>query len=212
MLMSLCKSRISIQRQTSELFTPQAAAASISVYRNPPVNATIQVERTGNVAGVFTIEGSIVEYDANNEPSTVSVTDTLTFVEYQKVGVTVKEFTYVSKVYCSAPLVSAGSVITCTFVGNDGGTIAGNRSITSDYPAQFVRTKHTDFPIDRLGSFEKEKPDLLLPYTTSFTPQPADIVINDFTDEKFIVEGTPLIEQVGISQYWRLSLARDKNL
>ena len=62
------------------------------------------------------------------------------------------------------------------------------------------------------GSFEKEKPDLLVPYTSSFTPQPTDVVINDFTSEKFIIEGTPLIEQIGIDQYWRLSLARDKNL
>ena len=212
MLMSLCKSRISIQRQTSELFTPQAAAASISVYRSPAMNATVQVERTGNVAGVFTITGTITEYDANNEPSSVVVTDTLTFVEYQQVGVTVKEFTAISSVACSAPLVSAGSVVTCTFVGNDGGTIFNKYSVTSNYPAQFVRTKHTNLPIDRLGSFEKEKPDLLLPYTTAFTPQPTDVVINDFTDEKFIIEGTPLVEQIGIDQYWRLSLARDKNL
>lgn len=212
MLMSVCKSRITIQRQTSELFTPQAAAVSISVSRTPAFNATVQVERTGNTAGIFTITGTITQYDANNEPSSVSVTDTLSFSEYQKVGVTVKEFTVISSVACSAPLVSAGSVVTCTFVGNDGGTIFNKYSVISDYPAQFVRTKQTNLPIDRLGSFEKEKPDLLVPYTTTFAPQPTDVVVNDFTGEKFIIEGSPLIEQVGIDQYWRLSLARDKNL
>lgn len=210
--MSVCKSRISIKRQTSELFTPQVAAATIAVSRTPAIKATVQVDRVGNVAGDFTIVGTVVEYDANNQPTSVAVSDTLSFSAYQRIGVTVKEYDNVTSVACSAPLVSAGVSVTCNYVGNDGGTIFFQYSVTTDYPAQFIRTKQTNLPIDRLGSFEKEKPDLLVPYTSSFTPQPTDVVINDFTSEKFIIEGTPLIEQIGIDQYWRLSLARDKNL
>ena len=213
MLMSLCKSRVSIKRQTSELFDSQAAAASIAVSRTPDSNATVQVKKEGTAtAGTVTITGTITEYDANNTPSSSAVSDVLEMSAYQKIGVTVKEYGAVSAVEFSAALVSAGVTVTCNYVGNDGGTIDSQYSVVTDYPAQFVRTKTTNFPVERFGSFEKEKPELLIPYTTSFTPQPTDVVINDYTTEKFIVEGTPLIEQVGIDQYWRVSLARDKNL
>ena len=40
----------------------------------------------------------------------------------------------------------------------------------------------------------------------------ADVVTNDYTSEKYLVVGDPLIEQIGISQYWRLIVSRDDNL
>ena len=213
MLMSLCQSRITIKRQTSELFASQVAEATISVSRNPDTTATVQVLKEGTAtAGTLTVVGTLTEYDADNVPSDTAVSETLSLAAYQKRLVTVSGFDTVTSVACSAGLVSAGVTVTCNYIGNDGGSIDSQYSVVTDYPGQFVRSRTTDLPVDRFGSFEKEKPDLLLPYTTSFTPQPTDVVINDFTTEKFIVEGTPLVEQVGISQYWRISVAMDKNL
>ena len=212
MLMSICQSRITIKRQTSELFDSQVAAATIAVSRNPSTSSTVQVKKEGTAtAGTFTITGTLVEYDVNNVPSSTAVSETLTLSAYQKISVTLNEYDTVTSVACSAGLVSAGVTVTCNYFGNDGGSIESQISITSDFPAQFVR-KESSFPVERFGSFEKEKPDLLIPYDTSFTPKVADVVINDFTSEKFMIDGTPLIQQVGIGQYWRISLARDKNL
>ena len=213
MLMSICQSRISLKRQTSELFTPVAASASIAVSRNPETTATVQILKEGTAtAGTFTITGTITEYDSDNVPSSTAVSETLSLSAYQKIAVTLKEYDTVTSVACSAPLVSAGVTVTCNYVGNDGGSIESQYSVVTDFPAQFVRTKSNQFPVERFGSFEKEKPELLIPYDTAFTPKPSDVVVNDFTGEKFIVEGSPLIQQVGIGQYWRIWLARDKNL
>lgn len=212
MLMSICQSRVTIKRQTSELFDSQVAAATIAVSRNPSTSSTVQVKKEGTAtAGTFTITGTLVEYDVNNVPSSTAVSETLTLSAYQKISVTLNEYDTVTSVACSTGLVSAGVTVTCNYFGNDGGSIESQISITSDFPAQFVR-KESSFPVERFGSFEKEKPDLLIPYDTSFTPKVADVVINDFTSEKFMIDGTPLIQQVGIGQYWRISLARDKNL
>lgn len=212
MLMSICKSRITIKRQTSELFDSQVAASSIAVSRNPTTTSTVQVKKSGlNTAGTFTIIGTVVEYDSNNVPSNTAVSETLTLSAYQKILVTVNKYDTVTSVDCSAGLVTAGVTVTCNYIGNDGGSIESQYSVATDFPAQFVR-KDSNFPVERFGSFAKEKPDLLLPYDTSFTPKISDIVINDFTSEKFLIEGNPLIEQIGIGQYWRISLAKDKNL
>ena len=212
MLMSICQSRITIKRQTSELFDSQVATSSITVSRNPNTTSTVQVKKEGTAtAGTFTITGTITEYDSDNVPSSTAVSDTLSLSAYQKLAITVKEYDVVTSVACSAALVSAGVTVTCNYVGNDGGSIESQTSIVTDFPAQFVR-KDSSFPVERFGSFAKEKPDLLIPYDTSFTPEIADVVINDFTSEKFLIEGRPLIQQIGIGQYWRISLARDKNL
>ena len=212
MLMSICQSRVTIKRQTSELFDSQVAASSITVSRNPNTTATVQVKKEGTAtAGTFTITGTIVEYDANNTPSSTAVSETLSLSAYQKLAVTLKQYDTVTTVDCSADLVTAGVTVICNYFGNDGGSIESQTSIVTDFPAQFVR-KDSSFPVERFGSFSKEKPDLLIPYDTSFTPEIADVVINDFTSEKFLIEGTPLIQQIGIGQYWRISLAKDKNL
>lgn len=213
MLMSMCKSRITIARQTSELFDSQASAASISVSRNPDSTATVQVTKSGTAtAGTVTITGTITTYDSStNEPSASAVTETLTMGQYQSVGITVKEFDTVSTVECSAALVSAAVTITCAYVGTDGGSIETQYSVTNNYPAQFVRT-NADLSDPISGSNESERALLLMPYDTSFSPSVTDVVTNDLTSEKYFIEGIPLIEQIGISQHWRVIVARDKNL
>ena len=76
--MSICQSRVTIKRQTSELFDSQVASSSITVSRNPNTTATVQVKKEGTAtAGTFTITGTIVEYDANNTPSSTAVSETL---------------------------------------------------------------------------------------------------------------------------------------
>ena len=212
MLMSICKSRITIKRQTSELFDSQAAASSIAVSRNPNTTATVQVKKEGTAtAGTFTVTGTLTEYDSDNIPSSTAVSETLSLTAYQKIAVTIKQYDTVSSVDCSADLVTAGVTVTCNYFGNDGGSIESQTSIVTDFPAQFVR-KDSSFPVENFGSFEKENLHLLIPYDTAFTPEVADVVINDFTSEKFMIQGSPLIQQVGIGQYWRISIARDKNL
>ena len=213
MLLSMCKSRISLTRQTGELFDSQVASASISVTRNPQITATVQVNKSGTAtAGTVTITGTITTYDSStNEPSSSAVTETLTMSQYQEVAITLKQFNTVSTVECSAGLVSAGVTIKCTYVGNDGGSIDSQYSVVTNYPAEFIRTNES-LSIPRSGSSEKERAIMLLPYDPSFSPEDADFVSNDFTSEKFFIEGVPLIEQIGISQHWRVIVARDKNV
>lgn len=214
MLMSICKSRVTIKRQTSELFSAQSATASISVSRNPQTKANVQVKITRpafGTTGTVTITGTVLVYSASNESSYSSVSEVISFVEGQNIGLTVKEFSTVSTVECSTDFVSVPVTIACSYVGMDGGTIDHQYTVVSSYPALFSRSTGA-FPIPQSGSYEREKTYLLLPYTTSFSPQTADVVTNDATSEVYLVVSNPLIEQVGISQHWKLIVSRDKNL
>jgi hypothetical protein len=213
MLLSVCKSRITIARQTSELFDSQAASASITVSRNPDSTATVQVKKSGTAtAGTVTITGTITTYDSStNEPSSSAVTETLTMDQYESIAITVSTFDTVSTVECSAALVSAGVTILCNYVGTDGGSIETQYAVTNNYPAQFVRN-NADLSDPISGSNESERALMLMPYDTSFSPKVTDVVTNDVTSEKYFIEGVPLIEQIGIAQHWRVIVARDKNL
>lgn len=214
MLMSMCKSRVTISRQTGSLFDSQAAAATIAVSRNPNSKANVQakVTRAGfGTTGTITVTGSELIYNGSNEPSYAVVEETLSFTGGQDIAVTLKEYSTVSQVACSSSFVSAGTTILCTYLGADGGTIDSSYSVTSSYPALFTRTGGS-FPVPRFGSYEKEKTYLLMPFDSSFSPQTADVVTNDYTSEKYLVVGDPLIEQIGISQFWRLIVSRDDNL
>ena len=214
MLMSMCKSRVTIKRQTNSLFTAQVAAATITVSRNPNSKANVQVKVTRSgfgTTGTVKITGSELVYNGSNEPSYVVVEETLSFAGGQDIAVTVKEYSTVSQVECSASFVSASTVVACTYVGQDGGTIDSTYSIATSYPALFTRSGGS-FPVPRFGSYEKERTYLLMPFDSSFSPQTADIVTNDYTSEIYLVVGDPLIEQIGISQYWRLIVSKDENL
>ena len=214
MLMSMCKSRVTIKRQTSSLFTSQAAASTISVSRNPNSKANVQIGLTRvafATTGTITITGTELVYSVSNEPSYAAVEETITFVAGQDIAVTVKEYSTVSQVACSASFVSDTTTVSCTYVGQDGGSIDSTYSIAASYPGLFSRSGGA-FPVPRFGSYEKEKTYLLLPFDGSFSPETADIVTNDYTSEIYLVVGDPLIEQIGISQYWRLIVSRDENL
>lgn len=213
MLLSMCKSLVTLKRQTSELFDDQVASASITVSRNPDSTATVQVNKSGTAtAGTVTITGTITQYDSStNEPSSAAVEDTITLSQYQSVGISVKQFDTVTSVACSAALVSAGVTVSCAYVGTDGGSIESQYSVISSFPAQFIRN-NADLSDPISGSNEHERAIMLLPYDPSFSPKVTDVVTNDGTSEKYFIEGVPLIEQIGISQHWRVIVARDKNL
>lgn len=214
MLMSMCKSRVTISRQTSSLFDPQTSSETISVSRNPNIKSNVQVKMTRasfGTTGTVTITGTALVYSASNEGSYDAVEETISFAGGQDIGITIKEYSTVTQVACSSSFVSAGTTISCTYIGPDGGAVDSRYSVTSDYPALFTRSGGS-FPVPRFGSHEKEKAYLLLPFDSSFSPETADVVTNDYTTEKYLVVGDPLIEQVGISQYWRLIVSRDDNL
>ena len=214
MLLSMCQSRVTIKRQTSELFDSQTASASISVSRNPNTKANVQVKITRSsfgTTGDVTVTGTVLVYSEANEGSYTAVEEVLSFTGGQDIAVTVKEYSTVETVACSSAFVTAEVTIECMYVGLDGGSIDSRYSVISSYPAQFTRSSGA-FPVPRFGSYESEKTFILVPYSTSFSPQTADVVTNDTTSEKYLVVGDPLVEQVGISPHWRLVVSRDENL
>ena len=198
MLLSICRSRITVIRNSSELFTPTTAVSSISVSSAPSRKATVQVVLSAASSGVITISGTL-----NGSP----VSDTLNY-SGTLANVTFQKFDTVTTVACDASMVSAGPTLTATYITGSGANVATQTEVVSNWPADFTRAKpygQTNYLTNDAGAFQVERGFIVTPYTDAWEPLTGDtILLIGENNKQFFVEGTALIEYPGMQQHWEI--------
>lgn len=158
------------------------------------------VKFEASVSGVVTITGTL-------DGSAVSETLTLSSSKFKT---SLKEYDAITSVACDATIVASGTNISIKSVGTGGIEQAILTTVISTYPAQFVKQRPSSsaFSVQVSGGVERNMPHAIIPYTTSFTPRVTDILINDYTQEKFFVSGDPFVEHYGLMKHWVVKLQR----
>lgn len=174
--------RVDIYRETAFVLDETAAAASMSLSRQPKRESVLQVAvesgtaNTGEVTITGTVDGSTGQ------------TETLTFAEagYQ---ITTKRFTAVSGLTTSG-LADEASVPTITIeaVGVGGSRNNATYKIQTSYPCHLDHG-YTRWAGDKQGSTEYETVQMFLPYNPAWTPREGDVFIDIFTSEQFVADG-----------------------
>ena len=217
MLISLCRNRITITRQTSEIFSKQVCTASITVTNgSPTIDANVQItifrpNPTDTKTGTVTVTG--VRTLTNG--SALSVTEDLEFTGGvsslgSTIGLTANTFTSVTSISVTGSIISSSVQILGEYMGRDGGNVAVQTTLVSGFPAQITR-KNESWPDQLDGTTANEKPYMLLPVTESVTPRQGDVVKNEVTSEEYLVVGTPLIESYIGNQFYKVMLNKRDN-
>ena len=198
MLLSICRSRITVIRNSSQLFTPAAATASFSVTSIPSRDATVQIVLSAATTGEVTITGT-----KGGSPAS----ETLTFSSTM-VNVTFQKFSTVTSIACNAAIVSAGPTVTATYISGSGANISTQSEVVSNWPADFTRAKpygQTNYLTNDAGAFQVERGFIVTPYTDAWEPLTGDtILLTGENNGQFFVEGTALIESPSIMQHWEI--------
>lgn len=217
MLISLCRNRITITRQTSEIFSKQECTASITVTNGTPlIDANVQITifrptPTDTKTGTVTVAGIRVLSNG----AALSVSEDLEFTGGvsslgSTIGITANTFSSVTSVSVSGTIINASVNILGEYMGRDGGNIAVQTQIVTSFPAHITR-KNESWPDQLDGTTANEKPYMLLPVTGSVTPRQGDVVKNDITSEEYLVVGTPLIESYIGNQFYKVMLNKREN-
>ena len=208
MLISLCKNRITLTRQTSEVFPRQTPAASVTVVNGTPlIDANIQITLTrpnlsDTKTGTITIVGTRSNSIGGSTAPGTSAADTI--------GVTANTYSSVTSVSVTGSIISSDIKIIGEYIGADGGNIQVQTTITSGWPAQITR-KNESWPDQIDGTNSNEKPSMLIPVPQIFIIRQGDVVTNDVTTEQYLVVGTPLIENYIGNQFYRVMLEKREN-
>ena len=200
MLISLCQSLVSISRRTNQASAVVAVTSTIPISVNPELNCPLNFVFSVSQTGEITITGTL-----NGSPQTETVS-----VSSNKIGSGIKLFSTVTSVALDAAIVSGGGTVKIKFIGKDGGSVASNSTVASDYPLR-VNRGNENLLVPQSGSNPVEKASALLPYTEVFDPKEGDIITLNQTGVQFLVTGNPFIEQVGFNSYWMLNLQKYEN-
>lgn len=221
MLISICRNNIKITRLTSELFSTQGTASTITVDNTSPnVKANVQVQLNRPSTGLsntltVTIAGN-VKVDSQ-ESTYTTITEDLSFLAPlggipTKVMVTSKNYSNITSFSMSGSAIADGFTISANYIGPDGGNIFSQSVIVDGYPAAITRSNEK-WPDKKYGSASSEGPSMLLPYTDVFEIRIGDIVTNKVTNEEYMVVGVPLIESFIGNQFRKVKLEkRNKSL
>ena len=200
MMLSMCQSKINLQRQTSLLKDSSTVESSITLDRNPIRETCLLIEFGESVSGDITITGSL-------DSSAVSETITLSSRNF---ATSKKMIDTVTSIAFDSTIVSSGTTLQIKSVGRSGIEQAVLTTIVENYPAQFVRQRpsSTAFDVKKSGSIERNMPYVVIPYTSSFSPRDTDIITNVTTSEKFFAVGDPYEEHYGRMKHWLVKLQR----
>ena len=198
MILSMCQSKISLKRQTSLLKDSTTVVASFALDRSPTRKTCLLVEFAVAVTGTITISGSL---DSSPVSETLSISSS-TFKN------SIKMYDSITSIALDATIVASGTTVTVKSIGRNGLEQAVETTIIASYPAQFIRQKSVGFDVKISGSVEKNMPLVIIPYTSTFTPQDADLVTNSGTGEIFFVVGNPYEEHYGMMKHYILKLQR----
>ena len=200
MMLSMCQSKINLQRQTSLLKDSTTVSSSITLDRTPVRKTCLLFNFGASVSGDITITGSL---------GGASITETLT-VSSSTFKNSIKLYDTITTVEFDASIVSSGTTVEIKSVGRNGIEQSVLTTIISNYPAQFVRQRpsSTAFDVKLSGSVERNMPYVVIPYTSSFTPRDTDIITNVTTGENFFAVGDPLEEHYGMMKHYMVKLQR----
>lgn len=200
MMLSMCQSKMNLQRQTSLLKDSSTVSSSITLDRDPIRKTCLSIEFSEKVSGSITVNGSL---------DGTAVIETLT-VSNSSFKNTVKLYDTITSVEFDSTIVSTSSTFTIKSVGRNGEEQSVLTTIVSNYPVQFVRQRpsSTAYDVKISGSVERNMPYVIIPYTSSFTPRDTDIITNVTTSEVFFAVGDPLEEHYGSMRHYMVKLQR----
>ena len=194
----MCQSKVNLQRQTSLLKDSATVTASFSLDRSPTRKTCLLFQFGAAVSGTITITGSLGG-SSQSEVLTVSSSDFKN---------SIKTYDTITSIALNADIVSSGTTIVVKSIGRNGLEQAVLTTIISNWPAQFIRQKSVAFDVKKSGSVEKNMPNVIIPYTTSFTPEDTDIITNVGTGEVFFIVGNPYEEHYGMMKHYICKLQR----
>lgn len=202
MIWAVCKSRITVYRKTSKMFSDTAAASSITVSNtSPKIPATVIITLNNNATGSIDVVGT---KGGSPQSSTLNFSSS-------KIGSTFKTFDTVTSIDCSADLVSAAVLVTAEYRGQDGGPAFTQSTVVSDYPAALTRADpkgQVMWMNSQLGANEMEKANLIVPYTDAWAPQTGDTIVVDEVSKEFMVIGFALVQNPRLNQHYEIYLRK----
>lgn len=197
MLVSNCFNTITVVRQSTTTQDSTPIVSSINISSQPKIATALSFKFSAKCTGVITITGTV-----NGSSTTEEVS-----VNNNTIAQSMKRFSNVSTVSFDSDLVDTGEEVSIKYIDMGGSSVPIESDLIDDFPINLTRDK-SSLAIDNEGSVQYELMKGLIPYTNLYTPQEFDLITIKETSEKFIVIGSPRIEQVGINQHYVCNLKR----
>lgn len=203
MLVSNCFNTITVVRQSNttkdNVRVPSTDNPSlpINIGGQPKIATSLSFKFDQKCSGTMTINGSLSGQSKTEDVSISNNTITQSMTKFDQID----------SIDFSVELTTLRPHVTIKYIDMGGSSVPIESDLIDDFPINLTRDK-SSLAIDNEGSVQYELMKGLIPYTNLYTPQEFDLITIKETSEKFIVIGSPRIDQVGINQHYVCNLKR----
>ena len=194
MIISNAHRTFTVRRKTAFVLDPVASSVSMSLDRQPVRESVLQVRASAG-AGTITITGT----DSNGDP----ITDALTFTSggFRQ---SVKRFVTVEPNGIVVAWSGGLPTIEIKSLGADGSLQNQDYPVVSGWPMYMDRSRPSRaiWKGERSGSAEEEPVFILIQWSETWAPREGDILVDDHSNEQFVITGSPLLEGYNRVSHW----------
>ncbi len=182
------------RRMTDTLLPVSALAGSLSVSRQPPREACIQVTLNGTPTGTVTLSGTV---------NGASDTEVLTFAGGQ-LATSYKAFTALSGITTS---ISGSTTITVRALDRDGSPMTFYYDLKTGHPCTFRSGGAMNQLATRMGQLSTNRMTARVDYEDVWAPENQDVFYNEITGETFLITGVERQPDGSMApMFWQLQL------